>query len=280
MKFAIHLSTLCERWDEDLSPHLVRVKELGYDGVEFPLLDPFNFPIERYASLLKGLNLQGLCSTGLGPDTDIGSYQPIIAEQGIDHLKRCIDIAHQIGSPYLTGVTYAPWGEFHVREKNEERFQRMIQNMRIVLEYAETKGVSVYFELINRFETSWLNTVDDGLNYVAQLDAEPVGLHLDTFHANIEEKSIPEAIRKGGKWLKHIHFAENDRGIPTTGSIDWQGIKQALHDINYDGWISLECFTSPRGDVGLGTNTWRLIETDAYNVAKEGLKAMKRVMSK
>lgn len=279
IRYAIHLSTLCERWDDPLIPLIEHVKAMGYDGVEFPLLDPFNFPLDRYLPVLKKLGIQGLCSTGLGPETDIGSYQPLIAEQGVDHLKKCVDIAAAMHSPHLTGVTYAPWGDFQVRDQNQERYTRMIENMRIVCDYAASKGVKIYFELINRFETSWLNTVEDGLAWLHALKRDNVGLHFDTFHANIEEKSMLEALRKGSHTIQHVHFAENDRGLPGSGSIHWADIKQGLEDIHYQGWISLECYTSPKGEVGLGTYTWRAIEDDPFWVAKEGLKAMKKVMS-
>lgn len=275
MKFGIHLSVFTENWADDLAPYIMKSKKIGFDGVEIPLMDPFSLDVNKLKVILDDNQLECTCGTGLSDQTDISSDQLDIRENGIRHLKKCIDICQFLNCDVLGGVLYSPWGKLCSRKEAEKNIKHAIESLQEVGQYAKDRGITLALESINRYETYMLNTIQDGLDLIQKINNDHVKLHFDTFHGNIEEKSMPDAIRSAKDNIFHVHFCENDRGIPGTGSIQWTSVKEALRYIYYDRWIVLECFVTPNCETGIGTNTWRSIEENAEKTAIEGLKFMK-----
>jgi len=102
-----------------------------------------------------------------------------------------------------------------------------------------------------------------------------VGVLFDTFHANIEEKDIADGFRAVGRHLKHVHTCENDRGIPGSGHVDWPGVRRALSDVGYDGWLTIESFGFALGDLSAAAAIWRDIESSPDVIAFEGIKFLR-----
>jgi D-psicose/D-tagatose/L-ribulose 3-epimerase len=277
MKYGIHLSSYCKRWKEDLSPYVSLSKELGFDGVEFPLLDPNSFPVSEMKRLLKKEGLGCTVGTGLTADKDITSLNPSVRKAGIDHIIKCLEISHDLGSDCLGGVIYTPWGETGDRNLWPERYKLGMNALIELASKGKMLGVTMALEILNRYESSFLNTIEEGKSFIDELQGAPVKLHLDTFHANIEEKDIKKALLLGGDTIYHIHVAENTRGIPGTGSIDWTGFKEGIESIGYNRWITLEGFVMPNTEVGNDTFVWRNIEENGEKFAEEGLGFMKRL---
>ncbi len=277
MKFGIHLSTYTKTWSEDISEFIKLSKELGYDGVEFPLGDPDNFMSEKLKPILKDNQLMCTCGTGLNLNRDISSLDKNIVKNGMEHLKKCINICNEMESDCLGGVLYAPWGQCMTREDGKKNIYTSLENLKLLGDYAKDKGVVLALEMLNRYETYFLNNVNEGKEYLSQINHSNIKLHFDTFHANIEEKSLKEAIIEGGSDIYHIHFCENNRGIPGTGHINWIEIREALKYINYDRWITIENFVMPDCEVGKDVFIWRLINESGTCAAKEGIKFMKKL---
>lgn len=229
MKFGIHLSAWSREWDDNVISSIDRVANIGYDGVEIPILTPDQFPVSRAKKELERNGLSLTTGTGLSEETDITSDNPKKRKAGRRHLKQCIEISSKLGSSLLGGVIYAPWGK-HFRQK-KEKYDRFIAEFRKVAAIASDNGVSLAMEIINRYETNFLNTVDQGLKALIDLNSDNVGLHLDTYHANIEETGVPDAIRRAGDNLFHLHVASNHRTVPGTGHLPWEKIKKALVEI-------------------------------------------------
>ncbi|MBY2476711.1 sugar phosphate isomerase/epimerase [Clostridioides difficile] len=277
MKFGIHLSTYTKSWSDDIFQFLEKSKEYGYDGVEFPLMDPINFDVKKANALLEKYNMECTCGTSLNTTKDISSLNKIARYEGINHLKKCIDICNELETDCLGGVLYTPWG-YHISRKDaKENIKFMLENLNVVGNYAKNKNVVLALEVLNRYETYVLNTIEEGKDYLKKINNENIKLHFDTFHANIEEKSLNSAIKLGGNDIYHIHFCENDRGIPGTGNIDWEGVKDGLLSINYDRWITIENFVMPNCEVGRETFVWRNINSSKDDVAKAGIKFMKNL---
>ncbi|WP_087017635.1 sugar phosphate isomerase/epimerase family protein [Thaumasiovibrio subtropicus] len=279
MKFGIHLSTLTKQWGDDLFSLMPKVKALGYDGVEFPLMSPETFDIETAKKALEDNGLQCTCGTGLHPEADITSADPQRHANGVQRLKACIDICEQLGSDTLAGVIYAPWGVFTSRQAGAAGIERSLATLRELGDYAAARNVTLAMEILNRYESSFVNTVEEGLMYMARIDHLNVRLHLDTFHSFIEEKDLSAAIHRGGEFIHHVHLCENTRGIPGTGAIDWQGVKAALQAINYDRWLTIENFVMPDCEVGEATFIWRHVETDGWAAAQGGIAFMQQQFS-
>src|SRR4029077_4642821 len=137
-------------------------------------------------------------------------------------------------------------------------------------------GVTLAVEPLNRFETYFLNTAADAVKFCDEIDHPNVGVLFDTFHANIEEKDIAQGYRTVGRHLKHVHTCENDRGIPGTGHVEWKSVFQALRDVHYDGWLTIESFGFALGALSTAAAIWRDIEKTPESIAFEGIKFLKK----
>ncbi len=266
----IHLSTLCtDSWTEPLAQHIKKAGEIGYDGVEFPLMNPKNFPIKEYQSILEECGLKCTCGTGLNPTTDIGSPEQSIREAGIAHLKRCIDISAQLGSPILGGVILSAWGYCSNETKSTEWQKRVADSLTSVLDHAKNNDVRLACELLNRYEGSFINNVSDALHFDKFVNHESLGYHYDSFHAHIEERNHKNSIIQLQENLYHFHVCGSDRGIPQNDSIDWDLVVDGLKVINYDQWLVVEMFSQGGSDLGRDVNIWGKSPLSTVEVAQK-----------
>ena len=161
-----------------------------------------------------------------------------------------------LGSTVLGGVTYAAWGSFPEGEHAPYR-RRCVELLKQAAEMAEKYQVTLCLEVVNRFEGYLLDTVQQGLELLEEVNSPYIRLHLDTFHMNIEEDQIAAAIRLAGSQLGHFHCSENNRKRPGLGHIPWGEVRAALDAIDYQGWLVLESFVSTAGEVGRDLFIWR-----------------------
>ena len=132
-------------------------------------------------------------------------------------------------------------------------------------------------EPLNRFETYFLNTLQDASQLVHDIGVSNVRIHFDTFHANIEERQPAAALRMVAKDLGHVHISENDRGIPGSGHVDWRGILSVLQEIGYDGWLTIESFAEPEPELASAASIWRDLAPSGDELAHQGLAFIKRL---
>jgi D-psicose/D-tagatose/L-ribulose 3-epimerase len=152
-----------------------------------------------------------------------------------------------------------------------EQWRTVSRNLKEVCGLAEDHGLQIAMEPLNRFETDFLNTVEQGLEMIADVDSPALKLLLDTFHMNIEEKAIPRAIRRAGRHLAHFHACGSDRGTPGNDHLDWSGIRAALRTIRYDGDVVIESFTPDVKVIARAAAIWRRIEPTREEIAAQGL---------
>jgi D-psicose/D-tagatose/L-ribulose 3-epimerase len=271
----IHLSYWQTLWSDDLVPLIGKAREAGFDGAEFPLLAPTELDYPRLRAALDDLGMQATCGTGCGPTTDITSPDAAVRQAGIEHLRACLEGCVALGSPGLGGVTYTAWGVFPESDHAGYR-QRCIESLREVGQIAGDLGVVLNLEVLNRFESYLINTVEQGLAVVEEVGSPHVKLHLDTFHQNIEEDDIGAAIRRAGNHIGHFHCSENNRKMPGAGHIPWSAVKAALDDVGYDKWLTIESFVAPGGEVGPALSTWRSLADDLDAEAKRGAAFVRR----
>ena len=277
MKYGIHLSTFTRSWEEDIFKYVKKVREIGYDSVEFPLMDSETFDVIKAKKMLKEYNLMSTCGTGMNPVRDISSTDSAIRGKGIAHLKKCIEICNELESDCLGGVLYAPWGKCINRTQAKENIKLSLEALSDMASYAEKSGVVLAIEVLNRYETYFVNTVHEAKNYLKQIKSPNVKIHFDTFHSHIEEKSMYDALMLGGEDIYHVHFCENDRGIPGTGQVNFEEVKRGLLDINYDRFIVIENFVMSDCSQGNDVYIWRNIEESGLKAAQEGLTFMKKL---
>jgi D-psicose/D-tagatose/L-ribulose 3-epimerase len=130
-------------------------------------------------------------------------------------------------------------------------------------------------EPLNRFETYFLNTLQDASQLVHDVGAPNVRIHFDTFHANIEERQPAAAVREVAKDLGHVHISENDRGTPGSGHVDWRGILSVLREVGYDGWLTIESFAEPEPELAAAASIWRDLAPSGDELAHQGLNFIK-----
>jgi len=264
----LHLSFWQTKWSDDLVPLIRQTKQAGFDVCEFPLLNLDELPLDTLRGTLDDCAMLASCSTGLNQTQDITSPDLAIRKKGIDYLQKCLQAASKLGSPVLVGVTYAPWGFFPSDDLSARRKQSITSLKEISL-MAQDLGILICLEVINRFEGYLLNTAEQGVAFLEEVQNPAVRLHLDTFHMNIEEDNIAGAIRFAGKNLGHLHCEANNRKAPGRGHISWDEVFLALHDVNYQGYVIAEVFVNPVGEVGRGLSIWHPLATDLVKTAEE-----------
>ena len=245
-----------DNWSSDQSSVFSKAAEAGYEGVEISLVAGLDVGVDRMASTARSLGLDVLCSTGLSPAMDISSPDASVRRAGVDHLRRCLDDSARLGSPILGGVTYATWMGFPDGDHDGYR-QRSAAALHEVAGYASALGIDICLEVLNRFETFMFNTVAGCLEFIDMVDHPSVKVELDTFHMNMEEDDLAEAVRLAGSRIGHVQVAANNRRAPQYGHIDWASFSEALDEAGYEGWVVFETFPNSRVETGRATYAWR-----------------------
>jgi D-psicose/D-tagatose/L-ribulose 3-epimerase len=238
---------------------LARVADAGFDVVEVAVeevgaLDP--------GALRAGLDEHGLGVVVIGFATagrDPSSADGAERAAGVAYGRACVDLAAAAGAGVVCGPLHSAVGKARVLEPDQRRAERSraLEGLKEVAAYAGERGISLALEPLNRFENDMLNTVAQGLDLCSDLDLANVGLLLDTFHMNIEEKHLGAALRDARGHVVHFHASENDRGAPGSGHIDWAEVVDALHAIGYDDVISVESFVPTVPGLQAAVSMWR-----------------------
>jgi len=259
--------------DSDLSV-ASDVSSMGYEVLEICIEDPALLSAAAINKAAAENNLKISICGAFGPDRDVSSDDPEIRVKGIAYLKECIDLASAVGSPFVSGPMYSTTGKTRLLppEARKAQLDLAVNNLREVGEYAATKGVGLAIEPLNRFETDLINTLEQGVELCKKIALENVGLLIDTFHMNIEEKSLTESITKSQKYIFHVQVSENDRGTPGSGQVRWEEFFSALKTINYSGWVVVESFLPTVAEIARAVSLWRPVAPSMDHLAREGRK--------
>jgi D-psicose/D-tagatose/L-ribulose 3-epimerase len=253
-------------------------KKWGFDTVEIPVeapehIDPVNV---KAAADQAGLKIGTLCAC-MGPGRD---FRGSAAEQrtAMKYCKALVDQSAKMGRPHIIGPIYSVVGKADAVEPKQQKkeFKLVVKNLKALADYAAKKKVTLCIEPLNRFETDFLNTCDQGLKLLKAVNKKNVKLHLDTFHMNIEEKDQHDAIVKAGRALGHFHACGSDRGTPGNDHIDWKPIVRALKKIGYKGDVVIESFTTDVKVIARAAAIWRRIEPTRNEIAVKGLRNLRR----
>ena len=272
MKYAAHSMMWTATFTEKDLGLFDRLKRMGFDGLEIFLNHPESLPMEKIKEKMNETGMGCTLSVGLGKEQNLISPDRGARDAGVAFLKEAVDVACELGTDVVSGVIYAAWGEFTGKMRTEDEWNYSKECLLKVAEYAKGKGVMLALEPVNRFETYFLNTIEDTRKMVEEINHPNVGIHADTFHMNIEEESFYGAIKMAGEHLYHVHLCENNRGIPGTGHIPWDDVFRALRELNYDRWAVVESFVPAVEEVARMTAIWRQLAPSADVMAEEGLK--------
>ena len=260
----------------DESIPLEAIKNAGVNVIEVPVFSAADVPV---GSLKKSLDQFGLecnfCSVNPPGKNPISDDETVRADT-VEHWREVIRTAAEIGAALIAGPTYAPVGFLPGRRRSEEEWKRGVDFHRRLAPLLEETEIQLAVEPLNRFETHFLNTAEDAVRFVEQIGSSNIGILLDTFHANIEEKNVPAAYRACGPRLKHVHACENDRGVPGSGHTDWEGVLGALKEMGYDQRLTIESFNSTIPELAAATAIWRDLAPKSDDIAFEGTKFLRR----
>jgi D-psicose/D-tagatose/L-ribulose 3-epimerase len=257
MKFGINLYLWADHMHDGLMPVLESLQRIGYDGVEVPIYDLDEEKWALWARRLDDLGLERTANTVIGAEHNPLSPDPAVRAAAYDHMRAVIDCCAAVGSPVLCGPHQVALGVFTGDGPTRVEWERSVEHLRRLAEYAAGAGVVLAEEVVNRFELYHLNTLDEAIRFVDEVGHPNCRIHFDTFHAHIEEKDPASAIRRAGDRLVHVHISENDRGVPGTGAVAWNATFDALNDIGYDGWLTVEAFGNFLPNLAAATKVWR-----------------------
>ncbi len=280
MKYGLNLMLWADDMHDGLLPVLELVKGLGYDGVEVPVFDLDRSKWATWARRLDDLGLERTANHVIAPEHNPVSDDPGVRQAAFEHMQSVIDCCATVGATVLAGPHQVALGVFTGRGVSDDEWKRSVEHVRRVAEYASAAGVLLTEEVVNRFELYVLNTLDEAIRFVDEVDHPNCKIHMDTFHSNIEEKRPGEAIRRAGQRIGYVHISENDRGVPGSGHVAWDATFDALLDIGYDGWLTVESFGNALPNLVAATKIWRTLFESEEEVAREGLAFMKAEVGK
>lgn len=255
-------------------------KRWGFQTVEIPVEDVSHIDAKHVRAELRENKLVcGSVCACMGPDRDLRGT-PEQQQTGLDYMMKLIDQMVDLDCPSLIGPVYSAVGRADAvpEEEYKQQWATVVGHLKTLCQYAEEKGKQVCLEPLNRFETDFINTCDQGLKMIKDVGSKALRLHLDTFHMNIEEKDQGKAIRKAGKALGHFHACGSDRGTPGNDHINWKPIASALRAIQYKGDVVIESFTTDVKVIARAAAIWRRIEPTRDEIAVKGIKFLKKTL--
>jgi len=264
---------------EGILPLLEEIKQMGYDAVEIPVfeLDP-----DKYAQWGKRLDDAGLARTGVtvrGAEDNPISADAAVRQRGVENNKRAVQCCQAAGCEALVGPFHSALGHFTGQGPTEDEWRWGVQSARQLAEYAETCGVKLGYEYLNRFECYFLNTAADCARFCAEVNHPFCRMMYDTFHSHIEEKNTAAAIRAAKDHLIHVHISENDRSTPGQGNIRWAETFDTLKEIGYDDLLVVEAFGLALEKLIPATKIWRRMYQSEKQLASDALQFMKAEVS-
>jgi D-psicose/D-tagatose/L-ribulose 3-epimerase len=280
MKYGVNLYIWTANFDATHLPLLQRIRAAGFDGVEAAMYRGRDFAVQ---ALRKGLAETGLECTMCSVMVDglsLISDDAAVRVQAIELLRENIASTAEVGAKILAGPLYAPVGYLPGRRRTADEWKRGVECWQQLGPWLAQHEVTVAIEPLNRFETFFLNTAEDATRFCDEIGQPNIGVLFDTFHANIEEKSIAEGYRKVARHLKHVHTCENDRGAPGSGHVEWPEVFATLREIGYDGWLTIESFGSNIPQIAAAAAIWRDLAATPEAVAFEGLGFLKQMTAR
>lgn len=275
MKVGMNLLVWTAFVTEEHFPILEKIKKTGYDGVEIPLFDG---DAEHYKKIKKELDNLGLGCTAVtvvNADTNPISPDASIRKAGLERIKWALDMTSVMGGDLLAGPYHSALGVFSGQPPTADERKRAVEVLTQAADHAQKVKVKIAIEYLNRFECYFLTNAMDAKNLVREINHPYFGTMYDTFHANIEEKNISQAIASMEDTYIHVHISENDRGTPGSGHVHWDETFKALRKAKYDGWLTIEAFGRALPDLAAATKIWRDMFPSPEDVYGNGFKFIK-----
>jgi D-psicose/D-tagatose/L-ribulose 3-epimerase len=259
---------------------LEKIKALGYDAAEIAVEDLSESNVAKIEGGFRNTGLACVLCGVFSADRSIMSESATVRRNGIDYFRRLIDLACRLGASLVVGPAYSVGihPEFADPQKKRAAWEHCRDSLQRGGACASERNVRIAVEPLNRYESNFVNTAKEVLRLVDAVHAPSVGIHLDIYHMNIEEKSPSDAIEKAGRKLFHLHVPEHDRGTPGTGHTDWHAVAASVKKIGFTGYAVIEsCHPSVR-DIAVAAAIWRKYDGSQDELAKKGLQFLRSIL--
>lgn len=280
MQYGMNLLLWTSHVTEEHRPVLEMLKKQGYDGVELPM---FELDVAHYQKVGKWLKDFGLGCTAVtcrGTDDNPASPDAKVRAAGVANNKKVLDCCQAVGATHLAGPYHSALGYFTGSGPTADEWKWAVDGMRQVAEHAAKTNVTLAVEYLNRFECYLLTNAVDCARFCKDVNHPRARMMYDTFHANIEEKKIPEAIKACKDYTVHVHISENDRGTPGQGHVQWKETFDTLKETGYDGWMVVEAFGLALPALAAATKIWRKMFDSEEQLSRDALAFMKTEWAK
>lgn len=255
-----------------------KIKAMGFSHVEIPIEDPDIIDGKAVSKALADNGLQPIACGAFGPTRDLTNEDPAVHQTCFDYIEKCFDLCLEWNTTFLAGPMYSAVGKARLipPEQRKVEWGRAVGNLRKVCEMAAANNLEIALEPLNRFESDLINTTEDVVRLIKDIDHPAAKILLDGFHMNIEEPDLESAVKLAGDKLIHVQVSENYRGTPGTGQTRWDAIKRGLDAINYQGVISIESFTPFVQELAGAVCIWKPLAENQDIFASEGLAFLKK----
>jgi len=262
MKFGAQRVYWCNNWSGigEYAYYANKIKKLGFDILEIAvgdLLKMSDAEIDYLKTLSKDLQLEINSNIGPPKKYDVASSDADVRSAGIEFLTSLMEKMDRIDSRDLIGVMYTYWPNDYSDLDKPAIWARGVESIKTLGKVAQNLGIVLGLEVVNRFETPVLNTAEEAVRFCKEVDNPNVKILLDTFHMNIEEDNLCDAIRTAGSLLVGMHVGEGNRKVPGQGHLPWVEIGKTLRDVGFNGYIVMEPFVLQGGEVGEAIKVFR-----------------------
>jgi D-psicose/D-tagatose/L-ribulose 3-epimerase len=262
----------------DLFP---KIKSMGYDAVEIPVEYPEKIDAKVVRAALKDNGLEPVVCGAFGPSRDLTHDDPAVHDTCFHYIVQCFDICNEWNAKFLAGPMYSAVGKARMvsQEQRKREWDLAVANLHKVCKLAAERQLEIALEPLNRFESDLINTADDLMRLINDVNHPAAKVLLDGFHMTIEERDLEKAIVTAGDKLIHVQVSENYRGTPGTGQTAWSSIKKGLEKISYRGVVSIESFTPEIKELAGAVCIWKNLAPSQDEFASQGLAFLKRLLN-
>ena len=274
MELGIHAYAWCSEWSNKTLGILDTAKKENLDFLEIPLMKLEDFDPKAVLKRKNEVGIDVVTSNVILADKhDVTSKDPANRKNGIDYLKRCVDATAAVEADCFSGVIYSQYCKA-TELPTDDDWKWSAEALRTVGEYAQQYNMTLGLEPVTRYESNLLNTCEQAVRLIDMVGLDNIKVHPDTYHMNVEEKDFYEATMLTKGRLCHYHMCENDRGIPGTGHVDWDGVFRALKELDYHGRIGMEGFSDITDN--MSTWVWRKLAPSGDVFLREGIAFLRK----
>ena len=270
------LSWITPLWTAEAGHYAIqKTAQAGFDMIEILLPNSMDFDAAAVKKQLRENNLDVACSLNLPKEAHI----PFYPKQALALMQQALDKAAGVEATFLGGVLHGGIGVFTGNPLTDTEKGIITDVWGQAATYADTLGITIGIEPINRYESYVCNTAANVIELIGKTGAANLAVHLDTFHMNIEENNFYDPVIQSGALLKHIHITESNRGMPGDGTVNWDELFSGLRAINFEGNLVLENFSSSVPGMQQAVSLWQTSPHNAQDLAVGSLNFLKQKLA-